>query len=98
MPGNKAFYDSIVLMPAKYSSTCPDCEKSILPGENIVYMPEFSVSIHLTCFHNGPLIYKSDPLLDGFPCKTTIDPKFPLLVQFRILLYRLAKRAGKKVA
>jgi len=97
MPGNKSFYDSIVLMPAKYAGVCPDCKQPIRPLDSIVYMPEFSVSLHLTCFHSGPIVYKSDPLLDGHKCKTIIDPHFSIKAQFRVILYRLLKRAGKAI-
>lgn len=97
MPGNKSFYDSIFFLPAKFAGVCPDCKGPIKPLDSIVFMPEFGVSLHLKCFHSGPIVFKSDPLLDGLPSKTIIDPHFSIKAKFRVMLYRLLKRAGKAI-
>jgi len=95
MGGNEAYYKNIHFLYAKYTSSCPECEKKIEPGQSIVYMSEFGVSMHFDCFYHGPVISYPDKNLSAQK-EVIIDPHFSLKTQFMILLYRLKKRNPPK--
>ncbi len=96
MAGNKRFYERVHFLYAKHTSTCPECKKPIGPGDSIVYMSEFQVSMHFDCFYHGPVISWPDRRLSNQET-VVIDPKFSIKTQFMIMLYRLKKRtAGKE--
>lgn len=96
MPGNVPSYKNIHYLYAKYKSECPECQQPIVPGDAIVYMSEFAVSMHFDCFYHGPVISYPDKRLSKNPKPVLIDPRFGMKTQFMILLYRLKRRNQPK--
>ena len=92
MPGNKSFYDQVSFLTSRYTSLCPDCKKYIRPGEKVVHLSYDRITLHWNCFYNGPAI-NWDPAQPT--AKTCIDFNPGLWTEFKILIYRLQKKAGK---